>query len=430
MSTTIPYIGSKISLVSNSEMRYEGILYTINTQESTIALQSVHCFGTEGRKVPEIPPSSEVYDFIIFRGQDIKDLTVLEGRSPPSSAQAMDPAILSVNQRPSGKGPPPGKGSSKGGAPSGVSGQEFFKKGFAGSKGAAPAAPSSGGWGKGSTDYGGYSSGGGKNSGGKSSASGYGGKGQSSGYGGYSSSSYGATSYKDVASSKGYGKADSKGKGKGEEKGDKGKGKSAWGKGEEKGKGKSGKGGKADEKGKGKSSDDKGKGKSSSKSEDKGKGKFSSKGKTGKSEKGGKSDGRGKGGGGGSKAGGDSGGAPVGELLPEDNADAKKEYAEDFDMDKANDSFAKIGEKEGTDDLDDKHKPLSGYDKSKSFFDSISCEATERTSEADRQKVDRDRARKFDMETFGNTRRPPRPTAGHRGKGSRKGGSGKGGYRS
>eukprot|EP00913_Durusdinium_trenchii_P032242 g30187.t1 len=87
------YIGSKISLISNSNIRYEGILYTINTQESTIALQSVRSFGTEGRKVPEIPPSSEIYDFIIFRGQDmwhprrlggeqqrdIKDLTVLEG---------------------------------------------------------------------------------------------------------------------------------------------------------------------------------------------------------------------------------------------------------------------------------------------------------------------------------------------------------------
>lgn len=101
--TTLPYIGSKISLVSNAEIRYEGTLYTINTEESTIALQHVKSFGTEGRRKPEVPPSNETYHFIIFRGKDIKDLTVLSSAKPKGAA-SVDPAIVSLNQAPPRKG--------------------------------------------------------------------------------------------------------------------------------------------------------------------------------------------------------------------------------------------------------------------------------------------------------------------------------------
>lgn len=94
----MPYVGSRISLISKSEIRYEGILYVINTEESTIALQNVRSYGTEGRTKPDVPPTDEVYDFIIFRGEDIKDLTVLEGTSTKPSQRAVldDPAVVSV----------------------------------------------------------------------------------------------------------------------------------------------------------------------------------------------------------------------------------------------------------------------------------------------------------------------------------------------
>ena len=140
-----PYIGSKISLISKAQIRYEGILSSVDTDKSTVALAkgkqllcvhvglgqisifiSIHhshvylvcyghasfalcmhlglrtvfptvkSYGTEGRHTDRpIPPKDDVYEYIIFRGSDIKDITVSE---PPKQHHGLppDPAIVQV----------------------------------------------------------------------------------------------------------------------------------------------------------------------------------------------------------------------------------------------------------------------------------------------------------------------------------------------
>ncbi|KAL5342354.1 Scd6-like Sm domain-containing protein [Aspergillus crustosus] len=104
-------IGQRFNLISKSDIRYVGTLHEINPEASTIALQNVVSFGTEGRRgnpAEEIPPSNSVYEYIVFRGSDVKDISVAEDTKenelpePPQIPD--DPAILGSVPRP-GPGP-------------------------------------------------------------------------------------------------------------------------------------------------------------------------------------------------------------------------------------------------------------------------------------------------------------------------------------
>ncbi|KAK9238185.1 Scd6-like Sm domain-containing protein [Lipomyces kononenkoae] len=108
------YIGSRISLFSNSDIRYVGVLHEIDADASTLTLKDVRSFGTEGRKhntTEEIPASDNVYEFIVFRGSEVKDLVIEEEEEapqPPKQSIPNDPAIIQNAAPPAGfRQPPP-----------------------------------------------------------------------------------------------------------------------------------------------------------------------------------------------------------------------------------------------------------------------------------------------------------------------------------
>eukprot|EP00894_Picocystis_sp_ML_P003846 jgi/Pico_ML_1/54363/g4723.t2 len=76
-----PYIGAQISLVSKSEIRYEGTLHFVDAEQSTLALKN-----------------------------DIKDLTVLQspvGGSTPNQAPVAETARAEAEGRPPNLSNPP-----------------------------------------------------------------------------------------------------------------------------------------------------------------------------------------------------------------------------------------------------------------------------------------------------------------------------------
>lgn len=96
--------GAEIDTYSNTFHSYVGTLHEINSDESTVSLENVRSFGTEGRRgrpEEEISPSDQVYEYIVFRGSDVKDLRIeehpgiKENKAPP--AMPDDPAIVGVS---------------------------------------------------------------------------------------------------------------------------------------------------------------------------------------------------------------------------------------------------------------------------------------------------------------------------------------------
>ncbi|KAJ1889392.1 hypothetical protein LPJ66_008054 [Kickxella alabastrina] len=98
--------GNRISLISKSQIRYNGILHDVDEAEQTISLEQVSSMGTEGRRgnsVDEIPASKDIYEYIQFRATDVLSVqfetdpvTPVKAQPPPPN----DPAVLEVGPKP------------------------------------------------------------------------------------------------------------------------------------------------------------------------------------------------------------------------------------------------------------------------------------------------------------------------------------------
>lgn len=100
-------IGSHLQLISKCEIRYEGILHSLDAEKKTICLSNVRTFGTEDRKTgaDSVAGTDSVYDCIIFNAGDVKSVVVFDRDSSPKT-NFQDPAIISsANARSNGQHP-------------------------------------------------------------------------------------------------------------------------------------------------------------------------------------------------------------------------------------------------------------------------------------------------------------------------------------
>lgn len=80
----VSYIGSRLSLISQNGIRYEGKLTSLDAENGVMILESVRMMGTEGRRTPDVPARSEVYPSISFRGTEVVDLKLISQPAAPA----------------------------------------------------------------------------------------------------------------------------------------------------------------------------------------------------------------------------------------------------------------------------------------------------------------------------------------------------------
>ena len=60
-----PFLGCLLSVLSQSNLRYEGTLYVLDPSQETISLEKVRCLGSEGRLQRTEKPSAQVFEYVV-----------------------------------------------------------------------------------------------------------------------------------------------------------------------------------------------------------------------------------------------------------------------------------------------------------------------------------------------------------------------------
>ena len=90
-------IGSRLSIITTAQIRYEGILHQADPITKAMTLMQVKNFGSEGRRggTQEIDAQDSIIEEVIFKLEFIRDFKIV---APPNPI-LLDPAIVSATNK-------------------------------------------------------------------------------------------------------------------------------------------------------------------------------------------------------------------------------------------------------------------------------------------------------------------------------------------
>lgn len=92
-------VGSKLSIITTAQIRYEGILHHADPITKAMTLMQVKNFGSEGRRggTQEIEAHDGIIGEVNFKLEFIRDFKIIAKPNPT----LLDPAIISTKSEPS-----------------------------------------------------------------------------------------------------------------------------------------------------------------------------------------------------------------------------------------------------------------------------------------------------------------------------------------